>query len=321
MAGAPSEGRISWENLVYISDFLKASGENQIALLGGEPTLHPEIVDFILYLIEKEFSVTVFTNGILSQSRLQDFKTHLANIDHEKLTFCCNLNDPLLTPAPKDEQDKIESFLSFMGPRVVPGFNIYRKDFSLDFLFDDINRFGLQRKLRLGITHPTPGLDSTYIRTAEIEQVCKRLYSFREKFEVFRIKPLLDCGFPVCKFSDEELGWLLRQGIAQLGCGRAPLDIATDLTVIHCFPLSNYRRKSLREFASLNQIHDHFSQMRSQIKSEIAGIYPDCEGCQHQLSGICTGGGLCQVLVRLIQEEPVRIAEINEELAKNRLSA
>ena len=76
---------MSWENLIYIADFLKTSGQRHISLLGGEPTIHPECVDFILYLLERNFDVTIFTNGILSPSRLEEFKRHFININIEQL--------------------------------------------------------------------------------------------------------------------------------------------------------------------------------------------------------------------------------------------
>jgi len=36
--------------LGYVVDFLEASGEKRISLLGGEPTIHPKFVDFVKYL-------------------------------------------------------------------------------------------------------------------------------------------------------------------------------------------------------------------------------------------------------------------------------
>ncbi|MEE9213745.1 MAG: radical SAM protein [Thermodesulfobacteriota bacterium] len=319
MSDSASDNLMSWENLIYIADFLKASERWRVSLLGGEPTSHPECVDFILYLLERGFDITVFTNGMLNPSRLEEFKHYLIEVRVERLTFVCNLNDPIQTPASKKEAERIQSFLSLMGPWVSPGFNIYRLDFTLDFLFDCINRFGMKRHLRLGITHPIPGKRNGFIRTEDIGQVIKRLYSYRHLFDTFRVSPGLDCGFPICKFNDEELGWLHRfRGSFQFTCGPA-VDISPDMSVYYCFPLSNYHRKSLFEFDSMRQIDDYFLQLRDQIKTEIPGIYNECDGCRHKEDGICSGGGLCQVLNRFIDEAPVRIPEIEHELAKNRL--
>jgi hypothetical protein len=150
--------------------------------------------------------------------------------------------------------------------------------------------------------------------------VAQRIYSYRPHFDALRVRPGLDCGFPICQFNDEELGWLHRlPGPVKFGCGPA-VDISPDMSVYHCFPLSRYQRKSLFEYDSLEQIEQHFMRLRDEMKSEIPGIYSECDGCRHQEDGVCTGGGLCQVLYRFMDEAPVRIAEIEHELAKNRLS-
>lgn len=320
MSGSPGDSLMSWENLIYIADFLQASGERQVSLLGGEPTLHPECVDFILYLLARNFQVMVFTNGALSPTRLEEFKRHLTKVNIERLTFTCNLNDPVQTPASEEETERIHQFLSVMGPWAMPGFNIYRLDFTLDFLFDAINRFGLKRHVRLGVCHPVAGQRTGYIRMEDMGRVARRVYSYRPQFDAFRVSPGLDCGFPLCRFTDEELGWLHRhRGLIQFGCGPA-VDISPDMSVYYCFPLSRYRRKSIFEFDSLAQIEDHLLKMRHEMKAEIPGVYDECDGCRHLEEGICAGGGLCRILNRFVDEAPIRLPEIEHELAKNRLS-
>jgi MoaA/NifB/PqqE/SkfB family radical SAM enzyme len=316
ISGPSGDQWLSWENLIYIADFLRASGQRKVSLLGGEPTLHPQCVDFILYLIDRGFNVTVFTNGILSPSHLEEFKHHLAEMPLEKLDLLCNLNDPVQTPAAPQEMQSLHSFLAVMGPWTRAGFNIYRPDFTLDFLFDHINRFGMKRRLRLGIAHPVPGSQGSFIPTQDLRSVMARLYSFRHLFETYRISPSLDCGFPLCKFSDQELGWLYRSGsYSPFGCGPA-LDIAPDMTVYHCFPLSNYKRKSLFEFNSLEEINQHFSQLRDEIRAEIPGIYEECAGCRCREDGVCAGGGMCQIVRRFLGETPIRPAGIEDGISK-----
>jgi len=146
----PVRGRfMSWEDLIYIADFLKASGQRHMSLLGGEPTIHPKFVDFVLYLLAVDFDVSVFNNGMLSSSRLQEFKTYLTHVNTDRLNFVCNMNHPVQTPATEKETRRVHEFLSVMGPWTTAGFNIYRTDFTLDFLFDCISRYGLKRHLRL----------------------------------------------------------------------------------------------------------------------------------------------------------------------------
>ncbi len=320
MAGGPAETFMSWDNLIYLADMHIASGQKGISLLGGEPTLHPDIVDLIAYLLRRDFFVTVFTNGIVSDRRLAEFRRHLTKFDTGQLSFVCNLNDPDKTPAPEEHARKIERFLALMGPWTLPGFNIYRLDFSLDFLFDLINRFGMKRHMRLGITHPIPGRSDGFIRTEDIRCAIERLYSYRPVFDALRVSPGIDCGFPLCKFTDEEIGWLHHfSRPVQFRCSPG-LDITPDMNVYHCFPLSRFKRRSVFDFDSLNAMRDHYQKIHDEIKREIPGIYEECDGCRHRDEGVCSAGGLCQVLNRLVQEAPVRGEEIEHELSGYTLS-
>ncbi len=317
----PTGGQsLSWFNLIYLADFLWASGQRQVSLGGGEPTRHPECVDFILYLLDRGFDVTLCTDGSLSPSRLEEFRRHLAGVPIERLQVVCNLRDPVQPPVSPHDTQRLHNFLAVMGPWTQAGFVIQRLDFSLDFLFDAISRFGLQRRLRLGLAHPVPGSQAGFIPAEDMRRVVERLYSHRQLFETHGVRPDLDCGWPLCKFSDAELGWLHRfRGHAPGGCGPAFV-ISPDMRVYHCLPLSHYQSKSLFEFDSMEQIDRHFSQLRHAIKAEIAGIYAECEGCRSREDGGCDGGGVCQIVSCCIGEAPTRLAGGEDGISQDRLS-
>ncbi len=320
MAGATGD-RMSWENLIYLADFLVKSRERKISLLGGEPTLHPDFVDYVCYLNERGFDICIFTNGIMSEKRLREIQENLRGISPTRLSFVCNLNNPDQTPASDEEIEKVHNFLAIMGPWIGPGFNIYRLDFKLEFLFDLVTRYGLRRTLRLGMTHPLPGQGNGYIQPEDIGNVIDRLYSYRPLMDRLRIKPGLDCGFPICKFTDEQLGWLHRlSGHAKFECGPA-IDITPDMSVYSCFPLSSFRRKSIFDFDNLKQVVDYYAQIQDQLRAELPGIYDACDDCVQRGEGICSGGGVCQLLNKFMGEAPVRMPEIEHELHKNHLPA
>ena len=319
MAGSPAAERLSWENLIYLADLLQVSGERRVSLLGGEPSLHPDFVDFVLYLIERNIEVSVFTNGILSESTLEKVKEHLTVITPGPLNFVCNLNDPEQTRGSAQATRRVHQFLSIMGPWTSVGFNIYRLDFRLEFICDLVSRYGMKRHLRLGIAHPVPGQKNCYIHPKDIGQVIQRLYSYRNLLERFRIKPGLDCGFPICRFSDEQLGWLYRlTGQAGFGCAPA-IDISPDMHVYCCFPFSQFHRRSIFDFDSLGQVRDYYAELLAKVREELPGIYDECDGCVHLQEGVCAGGGSCQILSRFVDEAPVRLPEIESELEELRL--
>ncbi|MCX5892330.1 MAG: hypothetical protein NTW80_05035 [Deltaproteobacteria bacterium] len=310
---------LSWENLIYLADFLWASGQRQVSLSGGEPTRHPQCVDFILYLLDRGFAVTVCTDGILTPARLEEFACHLTQAPSQRLNLVCHLHDPVQTLASPAETQRLHSFLAVMGPWTQAGFEIQRLDFTLEFLFDYLTSFGLQRHLRLGLAHPIPGSKSGFIQAKDMRRVVRRLYAYRHLFESQRVRPRLDCGFPLCKFSDAELGWLHRHG-DRATCGSGPaFQISPDMNVYHCFPLANYPGKSLFEFDSLEQIDTYFMELRDEIKAGIAGVYAACSGCQCRDNEVCDGGGLSRIGARGSEAAPLGLAGSEDGISQDRL--
>lgn len=316
MADSTPSDILSWENMVFLADFLKASGEQSVSLLGGEPTIHPQFVDFVLYLVERRFRVLVFTNALMSPARFDEIRRHLGKLDLDAVTYVVNLNNPVQTEPLPGEQEKIEAFLKEMGPWCMPGFNIYRTDFDLDFVFDTVARHGMKRRLRLGITHPVPGVDSAYIRPDQIKTVVDRLMTYAPRFERTRIRPQLDCGFVLCQFDDAQLGWMARWvPDTRFYCSTA-LDISPDLSIYGCFPMSEFHRRSILEFSSVREAVEYYENLRREIRVERAGIYEECDGCVHREERRCDGGGVCQSLKSMVDEAPVRMPVIENELPK-----
>ena len=113
---------ISWDNLIYIADFLSASGENHVSLLGGEPLLHPQISSIIKYLNQRNLSVTIFTSGIMPIDRLQRFVVELNELQNLRIGFVCNVNEPRFSP--KNELERVEQFLSLFANRTSLSFTL-----------------------------------------------------------------------------------------------------------------------------------------------------------------------------------------------------
>ena len=311
MADSHPEDIISWENLIHIADFLKASGEHNFQILGGEPTLHPHFNDMVLYLLERDFRITVFTSGIMTDDKLQEAAYIFDAVHPDKLAFVCNLNDPRKIHATMAEAESIKQFLKHFGPRIIPGFNIYRTDFELDFLFQYINEFGLNRHIRIGLAHPIAGQKNLSISLSEMNAVIDRLFSYAPLFDRLRIKPGLDCGFPLCRFSDEQLGWFYRHagGKYDFGCGPV-VDIGPDMSVWSCFPLSSFHKRSIFEFNTLQEVHEYYAGLGEKIRVEVGGIFEECDNCVFREDHHCAGGCLAHSLSRFQEEAPVRMQEV-----------
>ena len=77
------------ENWKEILDILANSGVVQVFLSGGEPTLHPDIVDIICYAKQRRLKLALLTNGTKINSELLDvLAVHFSNeIDYVHLSI------------------------------------------------------------------------------------------------------------------------------------------------------------------------------------------------------------------------------------------
>lgn len=300
-----SSDMLSWEDLIYIADLFEYSKEMHISLLGGEPTLHPDFVDFVLYLIQRDFHVTVFTSGIMSDKKFQETKKYLSKIDPKNISFICNLNHPDISTV--QETQKIEAFLKEFGNKVALSFNIYTLDFEMDYLFQYIERFKLNPYIRLGLAHVIPGEKNKYIPPENFDKMTNKLSSYIPDFEKNNISVIFDCGFPLCKFTDEQLGKFFKitgKSIESLlfACNPA-IDIGPDMQVWSCFPLSNYDKKSFFDFDSIQDILNYYNKFHKKIRKEAGGIYKECIECKYRKNEQCSGGCLAHILNRTIDKK------------------
>lgn len=309
MADANPDDILSWSDFLYLVDLLQSSGENHVSLLGGEPTLHPDFVAFVRYLLDRRFHVNVFTSGVLSPATLEHGRRHLVDVAPDALSFVCNLNDPRISP--EGERRRIADFLTTFGRQSSLSVNIYTLDFDLGYACDTILRYNLKRNIRIGLAQPIPGEKNAHIAVAELPAFAARLASFAPMLVKLQITVGLDCGIPMCLFSDEQIGAMFKasHGNLRFGCGPA-IDFGSDMTVWSCFPLAGYHRRSVYDFDSLADIRGFFESLHAKIKSEAGGIFLDCDDCPHRQSGLCRGGCAAHLLDAMRCEEPTRIGEV-----------
>ncbi|MGL1892733.1 MAG: radical SAM protein [Spirochaetaceae bacterium] len=290
---------LQWEDFIYIVDLFEKRNPRYMSLLGGEPTLHKHFVDFVLYLINRDFGVTVFTSGIMSPSKLEALKKALAEFPKAKVSFVVNLNHPSMSD--EKELERIDAFLDEFGESCTLSFNFYTLDMEMEYLFDYIERFNLNRHIRIGLAHPIPGEKNLCIPTDQFDEMVEKLATYIPMFIKYRVSPGFDCGFPLCKFTDDQLGKFKKlekgngSGSVKFGCNAA-IDIGPDMTVWSCFPLSKYHRKSLYDFDSVDAVYEYYQTMHYNVRDKKAGVFEECEGCRYQESELCKGGCLAHIV-------------------------
>lgn len=309
MHDAPPEDILKWEDLIYIVDFFQAGGDTNISLLGGEPFLHPEIVDYILYIISRGMHVTVFTSGVTSEKMLADAVEKFEGLSPEHLSFVVNLNNPKDTPY--SENETIGRFLSAFSRFSTLSINVYRLGFDYTYALNTINKYGLQRHIRLGLAHPIPGKKNMCIPPEKMRKMAEELMAMIPVFEAFDIHVGFDCGMPMCIFTDEELGKLFKHTFCHVSfrCGSA-IDIGPDMDVWSCFPLSGYNKRSLFDFKDYAELRHYFEEFHKAVRTEVGGLYEKCDYCDYRQKDLCSGGCLSHCLNKFVNEAKIRNAQV-----------
>ncbi len=281
--------RMTLDNLTIICDFLERSRKRKINVLGGEPTLHPQFNTFLKYLISRRFTVHLFSNGIIADEPLENLRQLVAarQLNRRHLKFVINVNEEQYrSPKEKELQNRtfqqLHQFISL-------SFNIYQKENDLDFLVDLIDEYKLIGEIRLGLASPIAGKQNRFLALEDYPAIAQKITRFSDKCQANNIDLVLDCGFPLCMFTDEAIGRLYKNK-AQIKfiCNPIP-DIDPHLNVFHCYPLSGYFPQKLDQFKDLREVHRYFHALVNQ-EDRKPGIYESCRECAYRERGMCQGG-------------------------------
>jgi radical SAM protein with 4Fe4S-binding SPASM domain len=299
---------ISWENFIYCIDLLDADNQKHVSLLGGEPSLHPHFSDFIQYLHKRHFHTSIFTSGILSVKSFDALRKVMNGIQPRDVSFVVNINNPEIMSFP--ECESVTRFCKAFSPFTTLGYNIYRENFTFEFIVEYISKYGLHRTIRLGLAHPIPGAANEYIKPDNLHHMADRLISYLPLLNRHNISIGLDCGFPLCLFSDDSLGKLYKngRGKASFNCGPA-FDIGPDMSLWSCFPLSQFHRKSIFDFNSHKEIIDYYNDIHHKVRIEHGGLFPACDTCKYREMELCRGGCLAHSINSFQLEKKIRGVE------------
>jgi hypothetical protein len=265
-------------------DFHVASHLPQLKLLGGEPTLHPEFLEFLSRAHARDLETLVLTNG-LWPSKVQEWIRSISVADW-KLKFLFNVNEPHLQPAAQLAHAR-ES-MQLAGKQANCGFNIYRLDFDLQFIADLIDACGLDRTVRLGIASPIAGKENAFVQAEYFAAIGLRLIGQLKRLEQRDVLGWFDCGFPLCMFPEETLGTLILTSRGIQSICDYPIDVGPDLTAWPCFPLSDFENVPISDFQDAAAIQAHFRQRLSVFRRN--GTLEACQTCKFLNRGQCCGG-------------------------------
>ena len=269
---------------------LRRSGVKEARLLGGEPTLHPQFTHLAQMALERIGKVVVFSNGRIPETALEWMERQTADM----LQVTVNVTG-MLAIAP---ERPLEDTLLRLGGRAMLGVNLSARVEPLEELLGWLDRFGLKRTVRVGLTHPDVAHTNRWLHPRHYQAVGSELAAFWKQARALGARLSLDCGFVPCMFPPSCLPDLGNGAPIGKLCGPT-IDVLPDGRVVSCFPLARLAGAlELQASDTTHTLRDEFERRLEPFRK--LGIAPDCSTCRWQSSERCAGGCVAIAAGRLV---------------------
>lgn len=284
---------MSIEDYSNLLDFILKNPNDNIGILGGEPTLHPNFIDIINITKEKcnNRKITLFTNGI----ELEQFLPYLNDID-----LLINYNNP--DNLTKIQFDKLQNSLDKaykMGLLTEEkegfiGCNIYLDCSNYNYIWEIVDKYSLTA-IRCSVVSPSGKYIDWRNKKDEYFKLLKPIYlNFCEEALKHKCKLIMDCShIPSCYFNEEECKLIeevrdKKRSKSYEVCIPV-LDFTTDLKVSSCF--GTYAPIDFKNFSNTLSLSMYLfnNSNKKLIKSNNAD---KCATCEKYKNGKCQGGCL-----------------------------
>jgi len=279
--------QFSIDNFIKVVDWLHADNIYRVGFLGGEPTTHPNFIDFLSYTLSKRLNTLIFTNGMIEDDSIYDKVLDTALKygvrSSSDLGFLVNVNERKFRS--KKEIFFQERFFKSFGRVSSLSFNIFEETFDPMFLIGIIQQYNMKRVVRLGIAAPL-GNSNMYLNTKFYKTAAKKIIEFGKEATKKDIAIGFDCGFVRCMFSDDDMEQInnIKTENIVFDCGPI-VDIYPNLEVTNCYPLSRKERFRMEDYT--------YSEIQKKFREAVISmdnIFEECDSCNFYISKECDGG-------------------------------
>ena len=263
------------------------TGISSAALIGGEPTLHPEILTFIREMHTAGITIALFTNGLFAEDLAGELALYISN-------FVINYNEAdIYSLAQHEKLHKNLNQLVETEARIT-----FSKNFSLrykryDYLLDGALRYGV-KDIRYDISRPSRTGRNDFLTQDNTKILMKYIVSFVRECEGRGIRTGLDCCLKLCDLSGDDRSFLERVSVKLRGICHPSIDIHPDLSASYCLPLQDVSVKDVTIFANRERLMHHFAATVRPMRFE--NVSAECLNC-HDFRKKCQGG--CMATKRL----------------------
>ncbi len=265
----PALGRADFSRLLA---WLESYSVRGVALLGGEPTLHPDLPRMLTALHDRGIMTALFTNGLFPPALREVLARTVTN-------FVVNFNDRSLF---SDGQASLfHTNLAYLREKDCR--LAFSKNFSADYPdYDELlaacGEYGVSH-VRYDISRPDYRQGNVYYDMEKTRAVAGTVAAFARECAARGIRTGLDCCIPLCYFAPEDREWLQAHATKFSGICHPSLDIHPDLSVSYCLPLRGVNAADCTAFPGEDALLRHFAGLvkDTRFKQRFAG----CGTCEN----------------------------------------
>jgi len=282
---------ISLDNINYIVAFLKNSEKKIVSLMGGEPTLHPQIISIIEKFRSEGFTISLKSNGLWDIK----IKEYFSSLPENEFFILLNLNPPS-TYTPKEIETLNNNLQNVRNQKLVLSINIDRTDFEYDYILKYATETNA-KYIRWSFAHPIfektkKQISQTYFPITQYKSVSDRVVEFIKKANHLGIMTLGDHSVIRCMFNEKQYHEIIENNGEFNSKCEGSIDIFPDLQVIYCLPMySLFEKHYLNEFENMDTLEMFFESRVNMLRKRELPFKECCE-CVYHLKNECHGGCL-----------------------------
>lgn len=274
-----SKENLSLENFEKIIQYHKENNIREFRIIGGEPTLHPDFIYYLVKLAHDKFfnRIHIFSN-VSFDKEILDTILLLSKI--KRITLLPNVNEPCKI-GDKNYKRTVENLTALVKADSVGslGINIYDPNMDIEYIFDLADMLKL-KNIRWSVSVPNIKIDKNF----DVKGYFKTFVPLLKKFFLGAIdrgiKLRLDCNtIPLCIFDDDEYRLLTYANpdiVASPLCNII-IDVKPNLDTIRCFGLSDMKNKQLENYPNMDDLKKSFEEEFFDLTHET--LFDECSSC------------------------------------------
>jgi len=286
---------MSLKGLRKIIQWLRESNVDKVKLAGGEPLLHPDLLDFVNELSKNNITLDgILTNGLgdteLYKQVASITETNwLVNVTNpqtytEEEWELLNTNLETLKWKNADRSVKEYGFDTSGLRRLCLSITFYEPNQDSSYIIELAKRYRCP-VIRYDVSRPSSDKSNVHVNFDGLHAIKPTLMRFIRRCVHEGVKPGLDCALPLCIFTQEELMFLALFSNFYAIC-TPHLDVMPDLAVEYCTSmrgiLPSYKIQKIPASQIFSELFSHANKHREYELSR-------CSNCYNYAKRLCQG--------------------------------